>query len=146
MLKIIETDLKPREPFEKRATTKYIVLHHAEAVHCTIQDINMWHKANGWSCCGYNYFVAKNGKIYRGRPEWAVGAQCKGFNSVSIGICAEGDYENKDKTMPKAQYDALVSLIHDIGTRYQNLEIKGHKELYPTECPGRFYPLEKLRK
>jgi hypothetical protein len=27
------------------------ILHHAEASHCTIEDIHQWHLENGWAGC-----------------------------------------------------------------------------------------------
>ena len=118
-----------------------IILHHAEASSCSVYDINNWHKERGWVGIGYHYFVRKDGSIYRGRPENAVGAHCPGCNSISIGICAEGSY-NKEY-MPQAQKDAIEALIKDIYRRKgRRLQIFGHKEKYSTDCPGRNYPLQ----
>ncbi len=151
MLKIIDAKLKFRQALIERKETKYIVLHHAEAACCTVQDIHFWHLSNGWAGIGYQYFIRKDGSIYRGRPEWAVGSHCKGSNYCSIGICVEGNYDDSnrkircDRTMPAAQYNSLVALIKDIKARHKGIQIKGHGELLPTKCPGRFYPLAKLK-
>nr|WP_243240285.1 N-acetylmuramoyl-L-alanine amidase [[Clostridium] hylemonae] len=85
----------------RRSATKLIILHHAEASNCTVQDIHRWHKNNGWAGIGYHFLVRKDGSIYRGRPEWAVGAHASGSNSDSIGICFEGAYMTE--TMPAAR-------------------------------------------
>ena len=85
-----------------------IVLHHAEASHCSVYDVDQWHKANGWAGIGYQYFVTKTGQVYTGRPENAIGAHCPGQNDHSIGICAEGSYMSE--TMPEAQKQAIVDL------------------------------------
>ena len=50
----------------QRAYTDYIVLHHAEASTCTAEQVDQWHKENGWSGIGYHFFVRKDGRIYRG--------------------------------------------------------------------------------
>jgi len=42
---------------------KMIILHHAETSGCSIQDIHSWYLNNGWSGCGYNYFIKKDGKV-----------------------------------------------------------------------------------
>jgi N-acetyl-anhydromuramyl-L-alanine amidase AmpD len=58
----------------------------------------------------------------------------------------EGDYEKYDKTMPTKQYNALMELINNIKSRYTGLTVKGHGELYPTACPGEYYPLDTIKK
>ena len=85
-----------------------LVLHHAEASKCTVQDIHSWHLANGWAGIGYHYFVRKDGSIYKGRPDNAVGSHCQGSNTGSLGICFEGNYMKE--TMPTAQYNAGIKL------------------------------------
>ena len=61
-----------------------IILHHAEASSCTVYDIHNWHIKNGWTGIGYHYFIRKDGNIYKGRPENAIGAHCINNNSSSI--------------------------------------------------------------
>ena len=145
-MKIIDSKLKFRSNLVKRSETTTIVLHHAEARKASVQDIHSWHLANGWAGIGYHYYVRKDGTVYQGRPEWALGSHCKGSNFCSIGICCEGDYEKYDKTMPTKQYNALVGLINDIKSRYTGATVKGHGELYPTACPGKYYPLDTIKK
>lgn len=120
-----------------------IVLHHAEASCCTVQDINSWHKDNGWAGIGYHYFVRKDGSVYRGRPDSAIGSHCKGNNTGSLGICFEGDYTKE--TMPQAQYNAGVELIKYLFNKYGTMKIYGHKELFSTECPGNNFPLDDFK-
>ena len=116
-----------------------LVLHHAEASKCTVQDIHSWHLNNGWSGIGYHYFIRKDGSIYRGRPDGAIGAHCQGSNTGSLGICFEGNYMKE--TIPTAQYNAGIDLIKYLRGKYGNLTIYGHKELLATECPGSKFPL-----
>lgn len=138
---IIETNWKWNGTPAKRSVTTHIVLHHAAAKTCTAADVDSWHKANGWSGIGYHYFVRKNGRIYRGRPENTVGAHVIGHNSYSIGICAEGDYST-ETVMTEAQKSAIQELIRDIKTRYPNIKVVGHKDLGGSACPGTYYPLD----
>lgn len=133
MVNIIETKLLFNGGFVNRTSTKQIILHHAEASNCTVEDINRWHLNNGWTGIGYHYFVRKDGSIYRGRPENAIGAHAIGANTNSIGICAEGRYNIE--IMPEAQKNAIKELIADIKSRYGNLAVKGHKEVSNTSCP-----------
>ncbi len=123
---------------------KMIILHHAEASSCSIQDINSWHLNNGWSSCGYNYFIKKDGSIYKGRPDNAIGAHCLSYNSVSIGICMEGKF-NVER-MGGNQYNSLKELIPYLQNKYNINKIYGHRELNQTDCPGRNFPLHRIKK
>jgi hypothetical protein len=120
-----------------------IVLHHAEASHCTVQEVHQWHLANGWAGIGYHYFIDKEGNIYTGRPEGATGAHCPGENNHSIGICVEGEYMKE--TMPEAQKKAVIELSIYIKNKYGIGKVGGHKEFYSTDCPGTNYPLAEIK-
>lgn len=144
-MNIIETDWKWAGGLSNRASTEYIALHHAAAVTCTAAQVDQWHKDNDWSGIGYHYFVRKDGTIYRGRPENKMGAHVSGMNNCSLGICAEGNYD-VETTMPTAQYNAIVELIADIKARYPNAKVVGHREIGSSDCPGRYYPLDDLKK
>ena len=145
-MNIIETDWKWNGELLYRSSTDYIVLHHAQAVHCTAQQIDDWHKSNGWSGIGYHFFVRKNGEIYRGRPLWSVGSHVLHMNNCSIGICAEGDYHDKDKVMPYAQKRSIKELVIYLKGIYHDAKIVGHKEIGDSNCPGKYYPLEEMKK
>lgn len=120
-----------------------IILHHAEAVSCTVEDINRWHKNNGWSGIGYHYFVRKDGSVYKGRPDNAQGAHCPGHNTTSLGICAEGSYVKEQ--MPQAQKNAIVELIKHLKATYPAIKsIKKHKDCVATSCPGQNYPFDEI--
>ncbi|CAI3545043.1 N-acetylmuramoyl-L-alanine amidase [Clostridium neonatale] len=116
-----------------------IILHHAEASKCTVQDVHSWHLNNGWAGIGYHYFIRKDGSVYKGRPDGAIGSHCQGSNTGSLGICFEGNYMKE--TMPTAQHNAGIDLIKYLRGKYGNLTIYGHKELLATECPGSKFPL-----
>jgi len=116
-----------------------LVLHHAEASKCSVQDIHSWHLNNGWSGIGYHYFIRKDGSIYKGRPDGAIGSHCQGSNTNTLGICFEGNYMKE--TMPTAQYNVGIDLIKYLRCKYGNLPIYGHKELLATACPGDKFPL-----
>lgn len=143
-LEIINSNLSFRENLVFGNNPKMVILHHAAAEHCSIQDINLWHLKNGWAGCGYHYFVSKEGKIYSGRDEKAVGAHCLNYNAESIGICAEGDFNNDN--MSDVQYNAVKELTENILSRYGINKIYGHRELYSTDCPGKNFPLDRIKK
>ncbi len=144
-MNIIETDWEWNGALSRRSSTEYIALHHAEAVTCTAKQIHEWHKSNGWSGIGYHFFVRKNGEIYRGRPLWALGAHVQGMNNCSIGICAEGDYHNRDRVMPETQKQAIKELVTYLKGIYPEAKIVGHREIGDSNCPGRYYPLEEMK-
>ena len=142
-MKICEIDWKWKSGLSSSAKTNYVVLHHAAAKACSPYQVDSWHKANGWTGIGYHYFVRKDGTIYRGRPEWATGAHAQGKNQESIGICAEGNYD-EEYIMPDTQKDSIQELLRDIKLRYPNTTVKGHRNVGATSCPGKYYPLSEM--
>ena len=121
---------------------KEIILHctatqEGREVHVT--DVDRWHKQQGWECIGYHYLITLDGKIEKGRPEWKIGAHCKGHNNVSIGIAYVGgvDYQGKPKdTRTDAQKRALVQLLREVRGRYPKATIHGHNEFATKACPS----------
>jgi N-acetylmuramoyl-L-alanine amidase len=142
-MNIIESNLQWHGELQDGNNPNLLILHHAEASICTIEDIHKWHLNNGWCGVGYHFFVRKDGSIYRGRPENVIGAHCLGYNTNSLGVCAEGAYMTE--TMPEAQKQAIIELGKYLCSKYGIQNIKGHKELNPTDCPGINYPLNNIR-
>lgn len=116
----------------------HIIWHHAAAKVCSPDDIHRIHLRNGWSGIGYHFYVRKDGRIYRGRPVWAMGAHARGYND-SIGVCAEGAY-HIEKEMPKAQLRALQDLHAYLHKKFPHATDKRHKDVNATACPGAYYP------
>lgn len=143
-MNIINANLSFRNGLTFGNNPKMVILHHAEAKICSIEDVHRWHLENGWSGCGYHYFVRKNGIIYIGRSEKAVGAHCLGYNSVSIGICAEGNFECED--MGQEQYSSILGLTRCMLSKYGISKVYGHKELYSTDCPGKNFPIDRIKR
>ena len=141
-MKINDTNLK-FGAMNKRTKTDLIVLHHAAAKSCSVDDIHRWHLDRGWSGIGYHFFVRKDGTIWRGRPEDRVGAHTVNFNSRSVGICFEGNFELEP--MSDFQKAAGLELIAYLKDKYPIKEIKGHGELRATACPGKYFPLEEMK-
>jgi N-acetyl-anhydromuramyl-L-alanine amidase AmpD len=115
-----------------------IILHHAAAKSCTVQQVHQWHINRGWCGIGYHYFISRDGQIFRGRPENTVGAHVTGHNSKSIGVCFEGDYTVQ--TMPIAQLEAGKELVAYLKDKYKITKVKGHRDLMATSCPGINFP------
>ena len=142
-MEIIETKLNWAGALAKRSTIDMIVLHHASATNCTIYNVHKWHLANGWSGCGYHYFINKRGEIYKGRQDDTIGSHAKGFNSTSIGICFEGNFDKEAPT--QVQIDAGLELVEYLKKKYSISKVKGHGELMATACPGKLFPIERFR-
>ena len=122
---------------------KYLV------VHCTatplsqrvsVEDIDRWHKAKGWSGIGYHWYVDRDGHIFPGRSEREAGAHVIGYNHCSIGICYEGGLDeqgNSADTRTPAQKAALLFIIKDLKQSYPNAIVLGHRD-FPSvhkDCP-----------
>lgn len=142
-MNIIESNLQFNGNLSYGNNPDCIILHHAEASSCTMQDIHQWHLANGWIGCGYHFLVRKDGNIYRGRPESAIGAHCPNYNSHSIGICAEGEYMTE--TMPQIQKEAIIELGIYIKNKYSINTIYRHGDVYETDCCGVNYPVSEVK-
>lgn len=142
-MNIIKTDLNfNMNKISQTNKPAFIVIHHAEASICTVQDIHKWHLENGWAGIGYHYFIRKNGEIYKGREDNWVGSHCLGHNTNSLGICFEGAYNVE--TMPQNQIDAGIELINYLKKKYNITKIYKHKDLYSTDCPGANFPFNKI--
>jgi hypothetical protein len=125
-----------------------IIIHHIEATTATPEQIHQWHLNNGWIGAGYNEYIRKDGTVYILRGD-NIGAHCadgkSNFNNSSYGIAVEGNYE-VEKDIPIAQYQALVERIKFHKTRFKNLKkIGGHGEFIPTKCPGKYFPMDKIK-
>ena len=142
-MRIIESGLSFNKTPDRRTSTRRIILHHAAASVCTVQDVHGWHRNNGWGGIGYHYFVRKDGSVYRGRPENMIGAHAGNNNGDSIGICFEGNLETD--IMPAAQSMAGAALIEDIKSRYGALSVIRHKDVNTTACPGKNFPFDKIK-
>jgi hypothetical protein len=128
-----------------------------------VRAIELYHvQGNGWNDIGYNFLVDKYGQIFEGRyggiTRPVIGAHAQGFNSGSVGIAVIGDYGST--AISPAAYDALVSLIawrldlahvdplskvarvsagnprYPAGKAITLNAISGHRDVYPTSCPG----------
>lgn len=141
-MNIIEKTYSLNGGLSKRSSTNRIILHHSACYSCSAEDIDRWHKAKGWTCIGYHFFVRKDGSIYRGRQEDCVGAHAYGANMDSIGICAEGNYE--EETMNDIQKNSLKELVAYMKNKYNITKVQRHKDVCATACPGRNYPFDEI--
>ncbi len=142
-MNIIETKHTWDGALAKRNSTDYIILHH-RAGNGTVESIHAQHLSQGWTGIGYNFYVRKDGSIYRGRPIEMVGAHCQGKNGCSVGVCFEGNFETE--TMSAAQIKAGQELITYLKTLYPKAEVLRHNDFESTACPGKKFPFEDMKK
>ena len=140
---VIDVNLEWAYPLTERVLTDTIVLHHA-AGNGSVEAVHNAHLGNGWAGIAYHYYVRKDGSVYRGRPEWAVGGHTSGHNWHTLGICFEGNFETEQ--MGEAQLNAGRELIADILARWGKLDVVRHKDLGSTACPGKNFPLGDMLK
>lgn len=133
-MNIIESHFRWNGALRDRTSTDYVIVHHAKAKSCTIADIHRWHLDRGFLGVGYNYFVSKNGLVYRGRPDDKSDADARGYNYNSISICLEGDFTQEVISMKQQQ--TLIDLLVDIRKKWGKLKMMRHKDVNYTECPG----------
>lgn len=144
-MKAIQTNFQYTKPLIPLTLDKvrYIMLHHPAAIIYTPEQCHRDHLANGWNGAGYNEYIRKDGTVYIMRGDH-IGAQCHGMNSISYGICCEGDYDI-EKEMPELQFDSLIKRIQYHALRFPNfMEIAPHFKFAETKCPGKYFPIDQV--
>ncbi len=141
-MRIIEQSYTWSKKLEKRESTQYIVLHH-RAGDGDALSIHEGHLKNGWSGIGYHFYVRKDGSVFKGRPIGSVGAHTKGKNSLSIGVCFEGNFETE--TMSVRQIQAGREIVEYLKDLYPQAVVKKHRDFEATACPGKNFPFDKIK-
>lgn len=121
---------------------KEIILHHADAYNCSVEDVHNWHKNQNWAGIGYHYFIKKSGEIYKGREDNMIGSHCLGHNKDTIGICFEGKYT--EETMPEAQIEAGRELINYLKKSMEFLKLVDTKIITQQIVQAQIFHLMKL--
>lgn len=127
----------------KRTRTDYIVVH-CSATPPTrdigLKEINEWHVARGFSSCGYQVIIRRDGTREIGRGIDDVGAHVAGYNNRSVGVCLVGGVDanlKPEKNFTKSQIDALWQVIEMLTTMYPNAQVVGHCDLNAGKaCPS----------
>jgi N-acetylmuramoyl-L-alanine amidase len=116
----------------------------------TCRDWQAYHQnTNGWTDIGYHYLVDGLGRMYRGRPVWAMGAHVLRQNTGRVGInfMQDGRYhrltEQQRETLIKLfrkkhkalDLPAFADLVNHPGDDWG---VFGHRQVpgQATECPG----------
>ena len=134
----------------KLTTVNYIVIHHSQSAGGAVDFLRWYHRKRGWTDVGYHYIIpnglpngewkaGEDGAIQRGRADDVVGAQARGHNRESLGICLIGDF-TKDKPTAR-QMKAVKRLCAKLCKKYDLTPdaIVEHRKLprCNTDCPGK---------
>lgn len=143
ILKINEVSYKWAQPLSYNFKPNMIVYHHTAETNLTPHKIDEMHKKRGWAGIGYHFYIRKDGKIYRGRPENAVGTHAAGVNDRAFGIALEGNFNHEQVT--SKQKKSLIALSKYLMKKYNITDLKRHKDIKNTECPGKNFPFEEIK-
>lgn len=135
----------------------FLVIHHAvtantddfsrEQAHAHARQVQDIHQGQSWIDTGYAFIISRGGYITEGRhrsletlesgDSFVEGAHASGVNTVSIGICLEGNYEEAS-SVPDAQWNSLQALVDYARSQYgiPDGELYGHRDHGSTACPG----------
>ncbi|MFM9946122.1 MAG: N-acetylmuramoyl-L-alanine amidase [Bacteroidia bacterium] len=153
----------PKPPREQ-TKVEHLVVHHSAGSNSdtnyinTVRNIYLLHtQTNGWDDIGYNFLVAPNGIIFKGRDPQGVadednilGAHFCGKNSSTMGVCMMGDFMKQRPTL-----QAIFSLKYLLAWKLKKDGINafgqtkhpqpngsllnnlcGHRDGCNTDCPG----------
>ena len=105
----------------------------------TAEDIDLWHRQQGYDCIGYHFVIRLNGTLEIGRPIDKVGAHVKGHNQNSIGIVYIGGVDAngsfRDTRTPE-QRGMMMFLIKTLLACFSTIKkVSGHCEYANKACP-----------
>lgn len=143
----LTTSIKPVRPLATRHPNSIttIVFHHtASGTDVSPQAFHTMHVTRGWNTIGYHYLVYVDGKIYKTRPVLTIPACVEGHNTRIICIAGVGNWETLNPTTMEF-IDSCAWLVTEIWKSLSKLPIVGHRDLMPTSCPGRNFPLSEVR-
>lgn len=123
---------------------KRLIIHHsATNAPETPEAIHKFHLENGWSGIGYHFYIREDGTIYRGRDENVIGAHASNGNYNTLGICIEGNFE--EKGLNEAQRNSLIKLGTYLSLKYPIRDIIPHRSVTDTLCPGTLFPIDDIK-
>lgn len=132
---------------KQRENTKYIVIHHIGVPDASVIEVDGYHRnSKKWgSGFAYHFLITKKGRVIQVHNLNSETGHAFEYNSNSIAIAIEGDYNNEELTLIQ-QVNLIIltkTLILKYGLKAEN--VKGHGELLNTDCPGSNINLKGLR-
>jgi len=112
-----------------------------KTVHQMVDEIDHWHKGNGWRGIGYHRVFAPDGSIGIGRSIYDIGAHVAGHNRGTIGICmvptAWVDRIGKPEDFyTDVQIEAVRAYIRELAGLTAISKVSGHNDYANKLCPG----------
>ncbi|MFD8230342.1 N-acetylmuramoyl-L-alanine amidase [Streptomyces sp. NPDC059696] len=129
-----------------------------------VRGVFLYHvQSNGWNDIGYHFLVDKCGTVFEGRAggvdKPVLGAHTYGFNTATSSVSVLGDYSTAATNTAVRQSVAKVAAWklglygidptgtvvltsgadngkYKLGQKVTFHRISGHRDGYPTECPG----------
>lgn len=151
----------PWVPAERPRDWQYLVLHHSATKDGSVESIHQAHLMNRdqfgqpWLGIGYHFVIGNGNGMDDGEvePTFRWRGQLQGahagsvdHNERGIGICLIGNFQ---EAPPSArQLESLERLTTYLAKRHaiDSESIVGHGSVRATECPGRNFPLQQVRK
>lgn len=120
-----------------------IAVHHTGNDNSIDTNTDYHMDSNGWAWNGYNYYLV-NDEIYEVRGFNFKGAGVKHENHHVISIAVQGNYNTK---IPSQNViDNLQWLCNHLKQKVPSIkEINGHNKWNQTSCPGRYFPIQKIK-
>lgn len=115
---------------------KYIMIHHTGSNKMSIENLIHSHTVSDhkWPNVGYHFFIRKNEYIYQTASLNDIVNGCKDFNSNTIHICFEGNFQYDDVLF---DFDGLLdTILNYLPSHCKSLPILMHMEKRNTLCPG----------
>ena len=111
-------------------------------IHCTDtcegrevagEEVDRWHRQQGWLMAGYHYLIHLDGKIEHLRPLYMKAAACKkgNANAQGIHVCYVGGRDTHGytaDTRTSKQRSALIFLLRQLKAQFPQAVIVGHKD------------------
>jgi N-acetyl-anhydromuramyl-L-alanine amidase AmpD len=118
---------------------RYIVIHHTAGNPDTPPEvIHQWHLQKKWGGCGYHYLVYRDGAVYKARRNLWVPACVQGHNRASLCVALVGDFSRQP---PEPEHlKTAAELCRILRMVYPDTELRRHRDLFPTSCPGDAFP------
>lgn len=134
-------------------TWNYLIVHHSAGNQKeTVASIRNYHvNHNKWSDIGYHFVIEVDsngrGHLKRGRSDARDGAHAGvvKYNREGLGLCVVGNYDTM--RMSEVLFKDVTGAVLHICKLY-NISPKnvlGHKDIKATACPGRYFPLSRLK-
>ena len=139
---------------------EYIVVHHSATRSGSVASIDEAHRqrtdshGRHWLGIGYHFLIGNGQGMPDGQIEatfrWkrqlqGAHAGSERFNQRGIGICLVGDFDADRPT--ERQWKALGWLVRRLAARFdiEGANILAHRDIRPTECPGKHLTIAPLR-